>query len=214
MESPPPSVPRRQLAGVFPSFRFQRKTVPRYNWKPFVPVKKGPYVQMTVPRASHSCEKEKKGDREKKKRGGTVEEVVEVKLDMHCKGCAQKVRKAVKRLEGNNTLSIPLPFFPQSREEDSQFTSTFHRVPAGMEAVSVDPANNRLKAIGKVDPWKLKEFLEAKTKKKVDFISPKDPPKKPKGDEMKKKDEDAKDRDQKNSSDDKKPKPVSNWSTH
>ncbi|RWW30052.1 hypothetical protein GW17_00005381 [Ensete ventricosum] len=155
-------------------------------------------------------EKEKKGDREKKKRGGTVEEVVEVKLDMHCKGCAQKVRKAVKRLEGNNTLSIPLPFFSQSREEDSQFTSTFHRVPAGMEAVSVDPANNRLKAIGKVDPWKLKEFLEAKTKKKVDFISPKDPPKKPKGDEMKKKDEDAKDRDQKNSSDDKKPKPVSN----
>ncbi|CAL9176004.1 unnamed protein product [Musa hybrid cultivar] len=120
-------------------------------------------------------EKEKKGDGEKKKRGG-MEEAVEVKLDMHCEGCAQKVRKAVKRLEG-------------------------------VEAVSVDPANNRLKAIGKVDPWKLKEFLEAKTKKKVDFISPKDPPKKPKGDEMKKKDEDAKDKNQKKSSDDKKPKP-------
>lgn len=59
-------------------------------------------------------EKEKKGDGEKKKRGG-MEEAVEVKLDMHCEGCAQKVRKAVKRLEGNNTRSTPLPFFSQSR---------------------------------------------------------------------------------------------------
>ncbi|WOK93335.1 heavy metal-associated isoprenylated plant protein 3-like [Canna indica] len=43
---------------------------------------------------------------------------------------------------------------------------------------------------------KLKEFLEAKTKKKVEFISPKDPPKKPKDDSgnAKKKDEPKKDK--------------------
>ncbi|RWW30763.1 hypothetical protein GW17_00004640 [Ensete ventricosum] len=121
-------------------------------------------------------EKEKKGDVQKKGGGEKIEEVeaVEVKLDMHCEGCALKVRKAVKGFEG-------------------------------VKAVIVDAANNKLRAIGKVDPWKLKEFLEAKTHKMVDIISPKDPPKKPKDDD-KKKDCD----DQKKSSDDKKPKPVSN----
>lgn len=79
-----------------------------------------------------------------------------------------------------------------------------------MEGVSVDAAHNKLKVVGKVDPWKLKEFLEVKTKKKVDFISPKDPPKKAKddgGDAKKNKDADDKGKDAKKSSDDKKPKP-------
>ncbi|CAL9756980.1 unnamed protein product [Musa acuminata subsp. burmannicoides] len=117
-------------------------------------------------------EKEKKGDVEKKGGGEKKEEeeAVEVKLDMHCEGCALKVRKAVKGFEG-------------------------------VKAVVVDAANNKLKAIGKVDPWKLKEFLEAKTHKMVDIISPKDPPKKSKDDDKKK------DEGQKKSSDDKKPKP-------
>ncbi|KAG6501804.1 hypothetical protein ZIOFF_041688 [Zingiber officinale] len=37
---------------------------------------------------------------------------------------------------------------------------------AGVESVSADPATGRLKVTGKVDPWQLKELLEAKTKKK------------------------------------------------
>ncbi|XP_064962295.1 heavy metal-associated isoprenylated plant protein 3-like isoform X1 [Musa acuminata AAA Group] len=136
---------------------------------------------------------EKKGDDEKKEKGGGGEKKkeegptpVEVKLDMHCEGCALKVRKLVKGLEG-------------------------------VEGVSVDAAHNKLKVVGKVDPWKLKEFLEVKTKKKVDFISPKDPPKKAKddgGDAKKNKDADDKGKDAKKSSDDKKPKPVSNPSIH
>ncbi|CAL9757864.1 unnamed protein product [Musa acuminata subsp. burmannicoides] len=122
-------------------------------------------------------EKKKKGDGEKKKDKGPTP--VEVKLDMHCEGCALKVRKLVKGLEG-------------------------------VEGVSVDAAHNKLKVVGKVDPWKLKEFLEVKTKKKVDFIFPKDPPKKAKdhgGDAKKNKDADDKGKDAKKSSDDKKPKP-------
>ncbi|KAJ8513305.1 hypothetical protein OPV22_003739 [Ensete ventricosum] len=131
--------------------------------------------------------KKTKGDDEKKEKGGGGGEKkkeegptpVEVKLDMHCEGCALKVRKLVKGLEG-------------------------------VEGVSVDAAHNKLKVVGKVDPWKLKEFLEVKTKKKVDFISPKDPPKKSKddgGDAKKNKDADDKGKDAKKSSDDKKPKP-------
>ncbi|RWW33158.1 hypothetical protein BHE74_00045323, partial [Ensete ventricosum] len=138
--------------------------------------------------------KKTKGDDEKKEKGGGGGEKkkeegptpVEVKLDMHCEGCALKVRKLVKGLEG-------------------------------VEGVSVDAAHNKLKVVGKVDPWKLKEFLEVKTKKKVDFISPKDPPKKSKddgGDAKKNKDADDKGKDAKKSSDDKKPKPVSEKSIH
>lgn len=78
---------------------------------------------------------------------------------------------------------------------------------AGVERVSVDAANKKLKVIGKINPWKLKEFLEAKTKNKVEFIFPKEPP------TEKKKEEEKKDNDvidPTKSSDDEKRKPVSN----
>ncbi|XP_074588429.1 heavy metal-associated isoprenylated plant protein 3-like [Curcuma longa] len=123
-------------------------------------------------------EKEKKGNGEKKSDGEKKEEgptVVEVKLDLHCEGCAHKVKKLVRGLPG-------------------------------VESVNADLATNRLKVTGKVDPWQLKELLEAKTKKKVEFISPKDPPKKSKDEDNKKnKAEDGKDKEPKK--EDAKPKP-------
>ncbi|XP_042399200.1 heavy metal-associated isoprenylated plant protein 3-like [Zingiber officinale] len=126
-------------------------------------------------------EKEKKGDGEKKVDGEKKKEkeekptAVEVKLDLHCEGCAHKVKKLVRGLQG-------------------------------VESVSADPATGMLKVTGKVDPWQLKELLEAKTKKKVEFISPKDPPKKPKDEDKKKnKDEDGKDKEPKK--EEAKPKP-------
>ncbi|KAG6521294.1 hypothetical protein ZIOFF_018409 [Zingiber officinale] len=76
---------------------------------------------------------------------------------------------------------------------------------AGVESVNADPATNRLKVTGKVDPWQLKELLEAKTKKKVEFISPKDPPKKSKEEDKKNKAEDGKDKEPKK--EEAKPKP-------
>ncbi|XP_042474459.1 heavy metal-associated isoprenylated plant protein 3-like [Zingiber officinale] len=115
---------------------------------------------------------EKKSDGEKKKEEGQT--VVEVKFDLHCEGCAHKVKKLVRSLQG-------------------------------VESVNADPATNRLKVTGKVDPWQLKELLEAKTKKKVEFISPKDPPKKSKEDDKKNKAEDGKDKEPKK--EEAKPKP-------
>lgn len=49
---------------------------------------------------------------------------------------------------------------------------------AGVDAVSTDMANNKLMVIGRVDPWKIRERVESKTRKKVDLISPVNPPKK------------------------------------
>ncbi|KAF5750414.1 heavy-metal-associated domain-containing family protein [Tripterygium wilfordii] len=60
---------------------------------------------------------------------------------MHCEGCAMKIKRAVKHMDG-------------------------------VEDVKADSAANKLTVTGKVDPTKIKERLEEKTKKKVEIISP------------------------------------------
>ncbi|KAF5737530.1 putative Heavy metal transport/detoxification superfamily protein [Tripterygium wilfordii] len=66
---------------------------------------------------------------------------VVLKIDMHCEGCARKIKRAVKHMDG-------------------------------VEDVKADTGANKLTVTGKVDPTKIKERLEEKTKKKVDIISP------------------------------------------
>ncbi|XP_038978193.1 heavy metal-associated isoprenylated plant protein 3-like [Phoenix dactylifera] len=119
-------------------------------------------------------EKPKKGDGEKKGGGGENKKegggagggdgggkkeegpaAVVLKVDMHCEGCAKKIKRSVKGLEG-------------------------------VEGVKADIPNNKLTVLGKADPWKLKERVEAKTRKKVDIISPANPAKKDAGGDAKK----------------------------
>ncbi|KAI6698070.1 hypothetical protein NL676_018189 [Syzygium grande] len=80
-----------------------------------------------------------KNEGEKKDEGGNV--AVVLKMDMHCNGCAKKVRRAVRNFDG-------------------------------VEDVKVDSVGNKLTVTGKVDPAKIKEKLEEKTKKKVEIVSP------------------------------------------
>ncbi|PKA54995.1 Heavy metal-associated isoprenylated plant protein 26 [Apostasia shenzhenica] len=47
----------------------------------------------------------------------------------------------------------------------------------GVENMTIDTAGNRLTVIGKLDPWKLRDRVEEKTRKKVEIISPSKPPK-------------------------------------
>ncbi|XP_071734730.1 heavy metal-associated isoprenylated plant protein 6-like [Rutidosis leptorrhynchoides] len=97
---------------------------------------------------------DKKPDSEKKSDGGPINVVL--KLDLHCEGCAKKIRKSIKKFEG-------------------------------VENVKTDTSGNKLTVIGKVDPTRIKERVEYKTKKKVEIISPQ--PKKDGGGEEKKKEE-------------------------
>ncbi|GMH28759.1 hypothetical protein Nepgr_030602 [Nepenthes gracilis] len=84
-------------------------------------------------------EGEKKGDAAAaKKDDGTI--TVVLKLDMHCEGCAKKVRRSVKNFDG-------------------------------VESVKADCGGNKLTVIGKVDPIKIKERVEEKTKKTVELVS-------------------------------------------
>ncbi|KAK9158570.1 hypothetical protein Scep_005144 [Stephania cephalantha] len=67
---------------------------------------------------------------------------VVLKFDLHCKGCVEKISRSVKRFEG-------------------------------VKKASGDVATNKLTVTGKVgDPAKLKSWVESKTNKKVDLISP------------------------------------------
>ncbi|KAK9733374.1 hypothetical protein RND81_04G063600 [Saponaria officinalis] len=89
-------------------------------------------------------EKEKKNDEGEKKNddGGVI--TVVLKLDMHCEGCAKKVRKSIRN-------------FP------------------GVESLKTDCATNKMTVTGKVNPIKIKERVEEKTKKTVELVSPQPP---------------------------------------
>ncbi|XP_073011500.1 heavy metal-associated isoprenylated plant protein 3-like [Typha latifolia] len=80
-----------------------------------------------------------------KNNDGTITAVL--KVDMHCEGCAKKIRKSIKGFEG-------------------------------VEGVKAEIASGKLTVVGKMDPWKLRERVETKTKKKVDLVSPIKPSKK------------------------------------
>ncbi|KAL8504450.1 hypothetical protein ACS0TY_015860 [Phlomoides rotata] len=71
---------------------------------------------------------------------------VVLKLDLHCEGCAKKVRRSISQLEG-------------------------------VEKVKVDCNAKKLIVTGNVDPTRLREGVETKTKKKVELISPQLPKK-------------------------------------
>ncbi|KAJ3678592.1 hypothetical protein LUZ60_002395 [Juncus effusus] len=94
--------------------------------------------------------KEEKKEEEKKqsdkKEEGNPREVV-LNVDLHCEGCAMKVKKAIRAVKG-------------------------------VDRVSIDYSNNKITVKGDLDPWILKECVESKTKKNVEIISPKNPPKK------------------------------------
>ncbi|WOK94908.1 heavy metal-associated isoprenylated plant protein 3-like [Canna indica] len=49
---------------------------------------------------------------------------------------------------------------------------------SGVEAVKADAASGKLTVVGKLDPWKLRDRVEAKNHKKVDLVSPTNLPKK------------------------------------
>lgn len=74
-----------------------------------------------------------------KKDDGVV--TVVLKLDLHCEGCAKKIKRTLKNYEG-------------------------------VVDVKTDCGANKVTVTGKVDPAKMKERLEEKTKKKVDLVSP------------------------------------------
>lgn len=92
----------------------------------------------------------KEGDQKKGGGGdggdGGINTVV-LKFDMHCEGCAKKVRRSIKNING-------------------------------VENVKTECSAGKLTVVGKVDPVKIKERVEEKTKKKVELLSlqPNKPP--------------------------------------
>ncbi|EOA27101.1 hypothetical protein CARUB_v10023199mg [Capsella rubella] len=66
------------------------------------------------------------------------------KVDMHCEGCAKKIKRMVKHFDG-------------------------------VKDVTADTGGNKLTVVGKIDPVKLREKLEEKTKRKVVLANPPPP---------------------------------------
>ncbi|KAK2643435.1 hypothetical protein Ddye_025198 [Dipteronia dyeriana] len=87
-------------------------------------------------------QKEKKDGGEKKKEAEKGPLTVVLKVDMHCEGCASKIVRCVRAFDG-------------------------------VESVKTEIASNKLTVVGSaLDPSKIREKLQNKTKKQVDLISP------------------------------------------
>ncbi|PNX79771.1 disease resistance protein (TIR-NBS-LRR class) [Trifolium pratense] len=83
-----------------------------------------------------------------------------LKLDLHCEGCANKIKRTVRRFHGTITITF------------HDFGSRFGALPTvrqfhGVESVEADVSSNRLTVFGKVDPDKVQYQLAEKTKKVV-----------------------------------------------
>lgn len=81
-----------------------------------------------------------KNEGEKKVDDGKKDAIV-LKIDLHCEGCAKKVKRLIRNIDG-------------------------------VEEVKGDFSSGKLTVTGNVDPSKLREKVEEKTKKKVEVISP------------------------------------------
>ncbi|KAK1394373.1 heavy metal-associated isoprenylated plant protein 3-like [Heracleum sosnowskyi] len=92
---------------------------------------------------SNTKSEEKKNQGEAKKQGNLSLLAVLVKIHLHCDGCADKLIKTIRSLQGVESVK------------------------------RVDTDLNKLTVIGNVDPSKLRDEIEKRTKKKVEIISPK-----------------------------------------
>nr|XP_043613153.1 heavy metal-associated isoprenylated plant protein 3-like [Erigeron canadensis] len=90
---------------------------------------------------SNNNEKPPKGGDRKNNDDGTMTVVV-LKIDLHCEGCAGKIAKVVRTLNGVESV----------KKGDNEL--------------------KKIKVIGKVDPVELRQKVEEKIKKKVELISP------------------------------------------
>ncbi|XP_044474247.1 heavy metal-associated isoprenylated plant protein 6-like [Mangifera indica] len=89
--------------------------------------------------ANNDGEKKPAADAGVKKDDGVL--TVVLKMELHCEGCAKKVKRVIKHYEG-------------------------------VQSVKTDCDANKITVVGNVNPTKLKERLEEKSKKKVELISP------------------------------------------
>uniref|UniRef100_A0A5B6ZFH1 HMA domain-containing protein n=1 Tax=Davidia involucrata TaxID=16924 RepID=A0A5B6ZFH1_DAVIN len=88
----------------------------------------------------------KQNDQKKNNNGGGKKDdgstTVVLKADMHCDGCATKVKKCIRSFEGVESVK------------------------------GGDGDTNKITVTGKVDPLKLREYVEQKSRKKVELVSP------------------------------------------
>jgi copper chaperone CopZ len=104
---------------------------------------------------------------------------VVLKMELHCAGCAHKVKKAIKRVPGTcsrrgNFRSARGSVILFVLRLISRFLSL-----AGVESIVTDVAANRVVVAGTADAGALKARLEAKTSKPVEVVSAGGAPKKP-----------------------------------
>jgi len=136
------------------------------------------------------------GDKKKDAGAGAAPQPIVLKVDLHCAGCASKVRKAIKRAPGASALRIAGGYIRSTLAVGGgcflfltvRSIALWPRLRAGVESVTPDMAAGKVVVTGPADAVELKERIEARAKKPVQIVSAgAGPPKKDKEKEKEKK---------------------------
>jgi len=89
-------------------------------------------------------------------------------VDLHCIGCAKKIKKSIMKMRGSifSLLSVWFWFHSACISFICIFLLT------GVEGVVIDMAQNQVTVRGTVEPEAICYIITKKTKKKVQLISP------------------------------------------
>lgn len=99
-------------------------------------------------------------------------------MELHCAGCAKKVRKSIRHMPGKSPLSAPRQFWLNfAKFSHGRTHSAFDLCLirwfwfTGVLSVVADAAANRVVVAGTADAAALKARIESKTKKPVEILS-------------------------------------------
>jgi len=140
------------------------------------------------------------GNGNKENENGTT--TVVLKLDFHCDGCASKITRHLRALQGFIPLLLWL-LAPRCLV-NCCVLKLFLLAVEGVETVKAESDAGKVTVTGKLDPVKVRDNLAEKMKKKVEIVSPQ--PKKDKDKDKEKEKEENKDAKTNNKNQDKKNK--------
>jgi copper chaperone CopZ len=116
-------------------------------------------------------EPEKKEEAAEEKKPEEPQDIV-LKVDMHCQGCAKKVKKSLLKFEGSQ-IFVPVTVIQCSEMHNNVMIMS----QTGVENVTADSRSKTVVVKSKTaDPAKVFERVQRKTKRRVELVSPLPPP--------------------------------------
>jgi len=93
-------------------------------------------------------------------------------VDLHCIGCAKKIKKSIMKMRGSILSSVTFVLIPYVHAYTRSFSFICIFLLTGVEGVVIDMAKNQVTIRGRVEPEAICNMITKKTKKRAQVIPP------------------------------------------